>query len=121
MEAKQEVRQMQNNAMDQQMENTVMDQQVENDVVNQQTENDVMGVIVDDQKRCRSKGKQTVQQNTTPSERLERKATIAANKNMQTKQQRETIMRERDIQSEWTMCRSMTHSIRERCPIPLEV
>ena len=45
---------------------------------------------------------------------------ISANKNMQAKQQRETIMRERDIQSEWTMCRPMTNSSRKRCPIPLK-
>ena len=38
---------------------------------------------------------------------------------MQVKQQRETIMRERDIQNEWTMRRPMTNSSLEWCPIPL--
>ena len=78
MDAEQEVRPMQDNAMDQQMENNMMDQQVENNVVNQQTENDVMDVTVEDQRRRRLKGKQTGQQSAKPSKRLKREATIAA-------------------------------------------
>ena len=78
MNAEQGVRQMENNVMDQQMKNNVMYQQVENNVMNQQTENDLMDVTVDDQRRRRVKGKQTVQQSATSSKRLKREATIAA-------------------------------------------
>ena len=43
---------------------------------------------------------------------------VCYSRSMEVKQ-RETIMRERDIQNEWTMRRPMTNSSLEWCPIPL--
>ena len=87
MDAEPEGWQMENNVMDQQEENNVIDQQEENNVMDQQEENNAMGqqmmndamdVTVDDPRRRRLKGKQTVQPSATPSKRLKRETTIEA-------------------------------------------
>ena len=78
MDAEPEGWQMENNVMDQQEENNVTDQQEESNAMGQQMVNDAMDMTVDDLKRRRLKGKQSVQSSATTSKSLKREATIAA-------------------------------------------